>query len=75
MWVGKRTSIIYLLRNDLRIHDNECLKWANANADFVIPLYCFDPGFYLSFIWDYPVFSGSKTNELMGLNLLKYFYY
>lgn len=46
MWVGKRTSIIYLLRNDLRIHDNECLKWANANADFVIPLYCFDPDHY-----------------------------
>ncbi|XP_070579104.1 cryptochrome DASH-like [Ptychodera flava] len=35
--------IICLLRNDLRLHDNEALNWANHNADHVIPLYCFDP--------------------------------
>ncbi|XP_015775700.1 PREDICTED: cryptochrome DASH-like [Acropora digitifera] len=33
---------IYLIRNDLRVHDNECLGWAQQNADFVIPLFCFD---------------------------------
>ena len=46
MWRGKRTTIIYFLRNDLRLHDNECLSWANNHADFVIPLYCFDPDHY-----------------------------
>lgn len=45
--VVKRTAI-YLLRNDLRIHDNECLQWANRNADHVIPLYCFDPEHFKS---------------------------
>ncbi len=40
--MAKRTAI-YLFRNDLRLHDNQCLQWANKNADHVIPLYCFDP--------------------------------
>ena len=40
----QKTSVIYLFRNDLRIHDNECLKWANDHADYVVPLFCFDPG-------------------------------
>lgn len=43
MWIGKRTTIVYFMRNDLRLHDNECLRWACSNADFVLPLYCFDP--------------------------------
>ena len=43
--VAKRTAI-YFLRNDLRIHDNESLIWANRNADHIIPLYCFDPEHY-----------------------------
>lgn len=34
--------VIYLMRNDLRIHDNECLYWAQQNAHFVVPLFCFD---------------------------------
>ena len=45
--MSKRT-IIYLLRNDLRIHDNECLQWAHRNGDHIIPLYCFDPDHYKS---------------------------
>ena len=36
-------TVICLLRNDLRIHDNEALLWAHRNADHVVPLYCFDP--------------------------------
>ena len=36
-------TAIYLFRNDLRLHDNECWVLANQSADFVIPLYCFDP--------------------------------
>lgn len=42
---AKRTAICFM-RNDLRVHDNECLQWANRNADHVIPLYCFDPKHY-----------------------------
>ena len=37
-----RTAIC-LFRNDLRIHDNEVLHWANKNADHIVPFYCFDP--------------------------------
>jgi len=43
--MAKRT-IIYLFRNDLRLHDNECLTWAHSNAEHVLPLYCFDPDHY-----------------------------
>jgi len=35
--------VICLLRNDLRVHDNEVLLWAHRNGDYIIPLYCFDP--------------------------------
>ncbi|ODM91467.1 Cryptochrome DASH, partial [Orchesella cincta] len=30
-------------RNDLRFHDNEALLWAHEHAEFVIPVFCFDP--------------------------------
>ncbi|CAH1793090.1 unnamed protein product [Owenia fusiformis] len=36
-------TIIYLLRNDLRYHDNQVLSWACQNAEYLVPLYCFDP--------------------------------
>ncbi|XP_043923143.1 cryptochrome DASH-like [Protopterus annectens] len=42
---GIRT-VICLLRNDLRLHDNEVLYWANLNAENIVPLYCFDPRHY-----------------------------
>ncbi|ESP04181.1 hypothetical protein LOTGIDRAFT_224047 [Lottia gigantea] len=35
--------IICLLRNDLRIHDNEALLWAFKHGSQVLPIYCFDP--------------------------------
>ncbi|XP_072032145.1 cryptochrome DASH-like [Amphiura filiformis] len=43
---NKLKTVICLLRNDLRYHDNEILKWGHQNADNVIPLYCFDPRHY-----------------------------
>ncbi|XP_070576527.1 cryptochrome DASH-like [Ptychodera flava] len=43
---SKARTVICLLRNDLRLHDNEVLHWAQHNADFVVPLYCFDPRHY-----------------------------
>ncbi|KAG8573281.1 hypothetical protein GDO81_012343 [Engystomops pustulosus] len=39
--------VICLLRNDLRYHDNEVLLWAHRNADYIVPLYCFDPRHYV----------------------------
>jgi len=41
-----RNTVICLLRNDLRVHDNEVLSWACKNGKNVIPLYCFDPRHY-----------------------------
>ncbi|CAB1341255.1 unnamed protein product [Coregonus sp. 'balchen'] len=40
-------TVICLLRNDLRLHDNEVFHWAQRNAEHIVPLYCFDPGHYL----------------------------
>ncbi|TRY85533.1 hypothetical protein DNTS_033065 [Danionella cerebrum] len=40
-------TVICLLRNDLRLHDNEMFHWAQRNAEHIIPLYCFDPRHYL----------------------------
>lgn len=43
---NSNSIVIYLMRNDLRLHDNECLNWAQLNADFVVPLYCFDKNIF-----------------------------
>ncbi|KAG9283299.1 cryptochrome DASH-like [Astyanax mexicanus] len=40
-------TVVCLLRNDLRLHDNEVFHWALRNADHIVPLYCFDPRHYL----------------------------
>ncbi|XP_056155795.1 cryptochrome DASH [Lampris incognitus] len=40
-------TVICLLRNDLRLHDNEVFHWAQRNAEYIVPLYCFDPRHYL----------------------------
>lgn len=40
------TTCIYWHRNDLRLHDNECLARASAEYDCVIPLYIVDPHHY-----------------------------
>lgn len=42
---GKR-SVLYLMRNDLRLHDSECWNYACSNFDRVLPVYCFDPNHY-----------------------------
>jgi len=43
---SKLKTVIYLFRNDLRIHDNEALLWAHRNSDLIVPLYCFDPNHF-----------------------------
>ncbi|XP_048732268.2 eIF-2-alpha kinase GCN2-like [Ostrea edulis] len=62
----KGKIIICLLRNDLRIHDNEVLHWANRNADFVLPVYIFDPHhFGGSFHFGFPKTGGHRTRLLI----------
>ena len=43
---GMRRATIVWFRNDLRIHDNECLNSANNDSISVLPVYCFDPRDY-----------------------------
>ncbi|KAL5701298.1 deoxyribodipyrimidine photo-lyase [Ranunculus cassubicifolius] len=42
---GRRSTIVWF-RNDLRVHDNECLNTANNESLSVLPVYCFDPRDY-----------------------------
>ena len=44
--VSTKSTVIYLIRNDLRVHDNECLYWAQQNGDYIVPLFCFDKHMY-----------------------------
>lgn len=41
----RRASIVWF-RNDLRVHDNECLNSAHNESMSVLPVYCFDPRDY-----------------------------
>ncbi|XP_019056289.1 PREDICTED: blue-light photoreceptor PHR2-like, partial [Tarenaya hassleriana] len=41
----RRTAVVWF-RNDLRVHDNECLNSANDECVSVLPVYCFDPRDY-----------------------------
>ncbi|XP_021834978.2 blue-light photoreceptor PHR2 [Spinacia oleracea] len=42
---ARRATIVWF-RNDLRVHDNECLTTANNESMSVLPVYCFDPRDY-----------------------------
>ncbi|XP_066915439.1 cryptochrome DASH-like [Clytia hemisphaerica] len=44
--MSMKRSVIYLFQNDLRLHDNECLKIAQSKGNFLIPLYCFQPNHF-----------------------------
>lgn len=39
-------TIVVWFRNDLRVHDNEILLEAVKRADYIIPVYCFDPRYF-----------------------------
>ncbi|KAL3644758.1 1,3-beta-glucanosyltransferase [Castilleja foliolosa] len=41
----RRAAVVWF-RNDLRVHDNECLAAANDDSLSVLPVYCFDPRDY-----------------------------
>ena len=36
-------TVLYWLRNDLRLHDNEALAALPAATTALLPVYCFDP--------------------------------
>lgn len=43
--MSKKVILVWF-RNDLRTHDNEVLQSAIQKADFIIPVYIFDPRYY-----------------------------
>lgn len=43
--MSKKVILVWF-RNDLRTHDNEVLQNAIQKADFIIPVYIFDPRYY-----------------------------
>ncbi|RVX20953.1 Blue-light photoreceptor PHR2 [Vitis vinifera] len=43
---GIRRSCVVWFRNDLRVHDNECLNSASNESMSMLPVYCFDPRDY-----------------------------
>ncbi|WP_164122145.1 MULTISPECIES: deoxyribodipyrimidine photo-lyase [Sphingobacterium] len=43
--MSKKVILVWF-RNDLRTHDNEVLQNAVLKADFIIPVYIFDPRYY-----------------------------
>lgn len=44
--MGGKTILVWF-RNDLRIHDNEMLLEASEKAALIIPVFCFDPRYYV----------------------------
>ncbi|KAK3785637.1 hypothetical protein RRG08_010037 [Elysia crispata] len=56
--------VIYLLRNDLRLDDNEVLELANQSKH-VLPLYCFDPRhFSKTKLFNFPKSNGHQLKFL-----------
>src|SRR5690554_3738110 len=44
--MSKRTILVWF-RNDLRIHDNEILLRAVERSHAIVPVYCFDPRYFV----------------------------
>ncbi|XP_060085150.1 cryptochrome DASH-like, partial [Ylistrum balloti] len=66
MMSSKVKVIVCLLRNDLRLHDNEVLHWANKTAEYVLPLYCFDPRhFQGTYHFDFPKTGAHRAKFLL----------
>jgi deoxyribodipyrimidine photo-lyase len=50
----KYTTAVVWFRNDLRLHDNEALARAARDAEFVVPVYCFDPRHFATTSYGFP---------------------
>lgn len=46
-----RKTILVWFRNDLRIHDNEILLRAVERSHHIVPVYCFDPRYFVETEW------------------------
>src|SRR5690606_40786615 len=44
--MDKKTILVWF-RNDLRIHDNEILLRAVERSQTIVPVYCFDPRYFV----------------------------
>jgi deoxyribodipyrimidine photo-lyase len=69
----ERSTIIYLLRNDLRLHDNEVLAHATEAADYVVPLYCFDSRhFGTTYYFNFPKTGPHRARYALRSHLHQY---
>ncbi len=48
--MDKKTILVWF-RNDLRIHDNEILLRAVERSQRIVPVYCFDPRYFVDTEW------------------------
>lgn len=48
--MDKKTILVWF-RNDLRIHDNEILLRAVERGQTIVPVYCFDPRYFIETAW------------------------
>jgi len=63
---AKLRTVICLLRNDLRYHDNEVLLWAHRNADYIVPVYCFDPDHFKgTWHFNFPKTGSHRANFML----------
>jgi len=63
--MSERTILVWF-RNDLRIHDNEILLEAIRKADKILPVYCFDPAYFVK-----NASCNSKTGSLRARFLIE----
>lgn len=59
------TTVIVWLRNDLRLHDNEALARAVRDAQYVLPVYCFDPRHFATTSYGFPKIGAFRTQFLL----------
>ncbi len=61
----KYSTVLLWLRNDLRLHDNEALAKASRDAEFVIPVFCFDPRHFATTRYGFPKTGAFRTQFLL----------
>jgi deoxyribodipyrimidine photo-lyase len=61
----KFTTVLVWLRNDLRLHDNEALARAARDAEFVLPVYCFDPRHFATTSFGFPKTGAFRAQFLL----------
>lgn len=62
--MSKKVILVWF-RNDLRTHDNEVLQSAIQKADFIIPVYIFDPRYYQENKFGYKNTGATRSNFIL----------